>query len=269
MVDLKHKFVKTSSEDTFEIVDHMLYRDDTPVPFVPHDKRNGRSTIIPKWFVYHYHAGRENLQSLVSYLKKSSTRADVHLCMDRNGHVVQMAPFNEACWHVGSSSYGGLSGLNSHTIGIEVTNPGALEIIGNNTYKSWFGKIFKNDSSKGHIISEARHKHGGSMKGWLEYSPEQIQVLTSIYEAIHEEYGIDIIGHDDTTKRKSDPGPFSKINEIREKVKNGDRSDDTEIIEEPVIVIKEDEIPEGARFVKMLFKFINALISKGKENEKR
>ena len=127
--DLHSHRMHTSGSEVYEVRDHFLYRNGYQVPFVPHDKRDGRSKIDPKFFVYHYHAGRFGLDGLVSHMKKSSTRADVHLCMDREGNIVQMAPFNEKCWHAGTSSYGGYTGLNSHSIGIEVINPGALEIV--------------------------------------------------------------------------------------------------------------------------------------------
>ncbi len=216
-------FAGIKSSDKFEVKDHMVYRNGKRIPYIPHDKRAGRKKIDVKFFVYHFTAGRDNLEGLVGQMKSASTKADVHLCLSRSGKLVQMAPLNEVCWHAGQSKYGKYNGLNSYSCGIEVTNPGPLEILGGGNYKSWFGVIYKNlvaDPKNGSPIIESTHKNLGSKKmGWLAYSPEQIEVMENLSKTICDHYGAQLVGHDEITNRKSDPGPMSQIDRMRANIK--------------------------------------------------
>ena len=48
----------------------------------------------------------------------------------RDGAVTQLAPFNRTTWHAGVSQWGGRSGVNAFSIGIELDNAGRLERAG-------------------------------------------------------------------------------------------------------------------------------------------
>src|SRR5690606_7736201 len=48
--------------------------------------------------------------------------ADLHI--DREGDIVQIAPFNAITWHVGASEWKGYKSLNRYSIGIEMQNMG-------------------------------------------------------------------------------------------------------------------------------------------------
>ena len=209
-------FTGITADDEFTVKDNYLYRNGKSVPFIGHDKRDGRTTFTPKFFVYHFSSGRDSLEGLVSYMKAKGTEADVQLCMDRDGRLVQMAPLNEKCWHAGKSSYKGLSGLNSYSFGIEVINPGPLDILGKGLHKSWFGEVYKNDPAKGIVITEAVHAlRGGPKKGWMNYTPAQIKIMTNLAILFKDVYGTELVGHDEITTRKSDPGPVSQIDKMR------------------------------------------------------
>jgi N-acetyl-anhydromuramyl-L-alanine amidase AmpD len=211
-------FVGISVDDVFTIKNHLVYRNGKQIPFIPHSKRKDskgnliRDSFPVKYFTYHYSAGQLNLNSLVTFMVNASTKADVQLCMGPKGELVQLAPLNEKCWHMGDSSYKGHHGLNQYACGIEVVNPGQLDIISPGNYTSLFGKKF----TKADGIVEARHHlHGGSVKGWYPYHPDQITVLKHLALTINRHYDAELIGHDETTTRKLDPGPISKIDEIR------------------------------------------------------
>ncbi len=209
-------FTNTSPDDVFTIKDHMVYRNGKQIPFMPHAKRKGRGTINVKFFTYHHSAGQMDLNNLVTYMANATTKADVQLCMGPNGELVQMAPLNEKCWHMGDSSYAGHHGLNQYATGIEVVNPGQLDITAPGKYVAWFGKRYTKEDG----IVESKHQiHGGSVKGWYPYHENQIKVLKNLALVINRYYGAEIIGHDETTSRKTDPGPISRIGEIRAFIK--------------------------------------------------
>lgn len=224
-----------NDEDVFEIHDHFVYRNGKQIPYVPHEKREGRSTIDPKFFVYHYTAGRFGIEGCVNFLKNSNTKADVHLVLARDGELVQMAPLNEKCWHAGKSEYNGYTGLNSHSCGIEVINPGPMNIVSPGVYKTWYGDTYYNPhvvtgsaGTPNEGIVEAPHQiyDKESIYGWLPYSKHQINVMTSVSQAICNFYNAELVGHDEITSRKRDPGPLSQIDSMRTII-NG-REDDNE-----------------------------------------
>lgn len=234
-------FNKISTEDTYDVDKDrgLLLRNGSPVPYFEHEKRFSasgrklRADIVPKFFTYHFSAGRLELNNLVEYMRRKSTKADVQLCLGRKGEVVQLAPLHEKCWHMGRSSYGGYNSLNDYAIGIEVVNPGPLEILGDGQYKSWFNEIYDDIE---YSISEGQHHiHGGKTYGWMDYTPEQITAVTNIALALRDVYSTELIGHDEATSRKTDPGPFSKIDDIRAILEG--RDDDStphESVVEPV-----------------------------------
>jgi len=260
--DLK-EFKNISDEDTFTIVDHMVYREGQQIPFIPHDKRAGRSEIDPKFFVYHYTAGRFGIDGTVNYLKNVNTKADVHLILDVEGNLVQMAPLNEKCWHAGKSSYKGYIGLNSSSCGIEVINPGPLDIIDNGVYKTWFGKVyinathiseatietFKNNGAtiRNDIIERAHQLHPNEKKyGWLPYSKQQLNVMTNLAQAICHHYDAELVGHDEITTRKRDPGPLSEIDRMREMIEGRD-NDGNDTVTMPAMLLEDEILAQSGR----------------------
>ncbi len=47
-------------------------------------------------------------------------QVSAHLCIKRNGQVVQFVPFDKRAWHAGQSSFQGRSQCNDYSIGIEL-----------------------------------------------------------------------------------------------------------------------------------------------------
>ncbi len=110
--------------------------------------------------------------------------------IDRSGNVTQFGAFNEILWHAGASSWKGLIGMNSRSIGIELTNLGG-----------------SSENKKGFVF--LKHKNEQNSRYWQSYTEEQLSVLKAVSECLVKQYKIiDILGHDDIAPgRKSDPGP--------------------------------------------------------------
>ncbi len=76
-------------------------------------------------FVVHFDAA-SSTQGLNWMLDKKS-KVSAHLWLSREGKVVQLVPFNVTAWHAGESTWRGVNGINSSSIGIEIQNTGSQE----------------------------------------------------------------------------------------------------------------------------------------------
>ncbi len=195
-----------------KIRNHRLLQDDgTALPFQASPNKNG--VLQPRWLVMHYTAGR-NADSSISWLVNPQAKASAHLVIGRDGGITQLVPFNVVAWHAGASSWQGVSGLNHHSIGIELDNVGRLDHIAG----KWVSplKIVVPDDQ----VRVARHKNdapGMPPSGWQTYTPEQIESSFSVAQALVSHYQLqDILGHDDIAPgRKSDPGPDFPLLSLR------------------------------------------------------
>src|SRR5258707_11727569 len=99
------------------------------------DTNNKGGPITPLYLVIHYTAGRDG-ESSVQHFRDPSANASTHLVIGRDGRIWQLVPFNRMAWHTGVSAWGGLQGMNSSTIGIELDNAGKLFAVGDK-YQAW------------------------------------------------------------------------------------------------------------------------------------
>jgi len=195
-----------------KIRNHRLVQDDgTALPF--RASPNKGAVLQARWLVMHYTAGR-SAESSVSWLLNPQAKASAHLVIGRDGSITQLVPFNVVAWHAGASSWEGVSGLNHHSIGIELDNVGRLDHIAG----KWVSplKIQVPDNQ----VRVAKHKNeapGTPPSGWQTYTPEQIDAAFSVAQALIAHYRLqDIIGHDDIAPgRKNDPGPDFPMASLR------------------------------------------------------
>lgn len=195
-----------------KVENHRLLLDNgEPVRFEATPNQGG--ALKPRFLVMHYTAGRD-AESSIRWLTRPDARASAHLVIGRDGAVTQLVPFDRVAWHAGPSRWDGVSGLNQHSIGIELDNAGLLERKGDR-WRAWFGNAYPEEE-----VMEARHRHSDRVCGWHIFTPEQLDVALEASRVIIQAYGIsELLGHDDISPgRKLDPGPAFPMAPFRAKL---------------------------------------------------
>ena len=95
------------------VVDHV-----TPSP-----NYGERRVARPDMLVLHY-TGMPDAQAALERLCDPKAEVSAHYLVFENGKVVQLVPEARRAWHAGVSSWAGAKDINSHSIGIEIANPG-------------------------------------------------------------------------------------------------------------------------------------------------
>jgi len=176
---------------------------------------------LPDAIIIHYTAG-SSAESSVKTLCDPRTKASAHLVIGRKGSITQLVMFNKMAWHAGKSSFGGRSGFNKYSIGIEIDNAGRLTNSPGG-YTAWFGNTYPESD-----VVEAVHRNESTQSFWHRYTEEQVNLVLDICIDLVGEYGIStILGHEEISPgRKVDPGPAFPLDKLRERVLQRDRSDE-------------------------------------------
>ena len=82
--------------------------------------------IAPEYLILHFDAS-PNSTGAISWMVSPTSKVSAHLHISREGKIVQLVPFNVKAFHAGESSWKGLKGLNSTSVGIEIQNTGSQE----------------------------------------------------------------------------------------------------------------------------------------------
>jgi N-acetylmuramoyl-L-alanine amidase len=195
-----------------KVVYHRLCRDDgTPFTLVPSPNRRG-AIVAYDLLVIHCTEG-QSVKAAVATLTKPKG-ASAHLVIGRDGEIVQLVPFDTAAKHTGQSSWKELTGLDYHSIGFELDNPGKLKpALGK--WLAWFRKPYPPDS-----MIKAIHKFDTKRYGWHKYTQIQLQTTAEAAAALVAHYSIkEIVGHEDISPRlKWDPGPAFPMESFRANV---------------------------------------------------
>ena len=205
-----------------KIRNHRLTRDDGHAMAYRASPHAG-GIIVPRFLVIHYTAG-SSAAGTIAWFQSPASRVSAHLVIARDGTVTQMVPFNREAWHAGQSRWGNLSGLNHHSIGIELDNAGILIRSGG----KWVSPLSRR-SYPDSEVTVALHKNdppGAQPSGWHAYTPEQIEATLECGMALVKDYSLaDVLGHDDIAPgRKRDPGPDFPMDSVRARLMG--RSDD-------------------------------------------
>jgi len=192
---------------------HRLLQDDGQAPAYVASPHVG-GAIAPRFVVIHYTAG-SSAASTIAWFRHPASRVSAHLVIGRDGAVTQMVPFDHAAWHAGQSRWGSVSGLNRHSIGIELDNAGHLIRSGGR----WVSPLTRRSFPE-REVTVAPHKNdppGTPPSGWHAYTPQQIEATVECGLALVAHYGLaDVLGHDDIAPgRKRDPGPDFPLQSVR------------------------------------------------------
>jgi N-acetylmuramoyl-L-alanine amidase len=103
---------------TFQL-DTVLAQRVTPSP--NHDAR--ADGITADILLLHY-TGMKNAADAERRLCEASSKVSSHYLVYEDGAICQMVPEAHRAWHAGVSSWQGATDINSHSIGIEIANPG-------------------------------------------------------------------------------------------------------------------------------------------------
>jgi N-acetylmuramoyl-L-alanine amidase len=91
------------------------------VPSPNHDERKHGKP--PDMIVLHY-TGMASAQAALDRLCSAESKVSSHYFVFEDGRIVQSVQEARRAWHAGVSSWMGESDINSHSIGIEIANPG-------------------------------------------------------------------------------------------------------------------------------------------------
>lgn len=155
--------------------------------------------LAPKLVVWH-HTVSYNIPGTEQWFK--TTSADIHFLVGHKGEVVQMVPLNRIAHHAGVSSWGGLSGLNSHAIGVEFINIGPLKKVGEG-FQDYYGRAWK---------GPVRERKTQGFSYWEPGTEAQEQRFLELGLFFYVVWGIQVeanIGHYECSPgRKNDPAGF-------------------------------------------------------------
>lgn len=133
------------------------------------ERRDGAK---PSYIILHY-TGMQSAADALARLCDPAAKASAHYTIDEDGALYSHVEEGARAWHAGQSFWRGISDMNSHSIGIEIVNPG----------HEW---------------------------GYRNFPKEQIQSVSDLCLAIMKRHGIppqNILAHSDIAPaRKEDPG---------------------------------------------------------------
>lgn len=99
--------------------DSPLVADVLPSP--NHGERVG--VARPDMLLLHY-TGMESTAEAVAWLRAPERQVSAHYVVFEDGRIAQLVPEARRAWHAGASFWAGATDINSHSIGIEIDNPG-------------------------------------------------------------------------------------------------------------------------------------------------
>ena len=174
------------------------------VEFFPTPNQGGE--IDPRFLVIHYTAGAADARATAQYFQKPEAKTSAHLNLDLDGSWTQCVEFNKKAWHAGKSQWAGFNNLNSHSIGIEVINPGPLTMSANGGFQTWWGKTITDPNI---ITAPHQNDPNGPVYGWIPFTEAQVNALIEVGQLLMQEFGLqECVGHDMISPgRKTDPGP--------------------------------------------------------------
>lgn len=85
------------------------------------DKRAGG--VDPSMIIIHY-TGMPSEEAALHRLCDPDSKVSSHYFINESGETLRLVDEDKRAWHAGISFWGGITDINSHSIGIELVNPG-------------------------------------------------------------------------------------------------------------------------------------------------
>ncbi len=104
----------------------MTFEPDTPLAAAVHPAHNReprRGGVKPSLLILHY-TGMGSAEKAIDWLSRPESGVSCHYVIDEAGQITQLVPEELRAWHAGASYWRGETDINSHSIGIEIHNPG-------------------------------------------------------------------------------------------------------------------------------------------------
>lgn len=143
--------------------------------------------------VIHYTA-MQSAQSACDTLCNPDNEVSAHYLIAENGDVIQMVQEDERAWHAGAGCWGGVTDINSRSIGIELANNGAspfsaalmdsLEVLITGIMDRW---PIPADRVIGHSdMAPGRKMDPGARFDWLRLARGGLSVWPQVSEPLPE-----------------------------------------------------------------------------------
>lgn len=178
--------------------------------------------ITPRLGVIHETGTRITKGAAVRYCiaskRTNPIRVGYHVIIERDGTIVQLAPFNVKLRHAGRSRWKGVEWANGYSAGLGLVGP--TELKGNlrkakafwkvkDRTGAWSNRVFTADDG----LSDASSPYHGKNHIWLKHTAEQMASLNEVVAAMQAAYpGMDFAGHWGVSPgRKIDPSPLVDI----------------------------------------------------------
>jgi N-acetylmuramoyl-L-alanine amidase len=87
------------------------------------NKEPRRDGIRPSLLILHY-TGMSSAAKAIDWLARAESNVSCHYVVDEAGAITQLVPEDLRAWHAGASYWRGETDINSHSVGIEIQNPG-------------------------------------------------------------------------------------------------------------------------------------------------
>lgn len=200
---------------------------------------NKSGKITPTIIVMHYTASWR-AAGAIKTLSTRSAKVSAQIVIDTDGTITQLVPFDVKAWHAGPSVYKGIKGLNSHSIGIEIVNPGYLKMQADGSFKDSNGRIHSAAKVQQTIKTKDPRVGSGDWH-WPMYPKPQLEAVERLTRILIDEYGItDIVSHRqiDTRGWKTDPGPAFPMAYMRELLADASDQVNEDVFTSPVPVPK-------------------------------
>jgi N-acetylmuramoyl-L-alanine amidase len=90
---------------------------------VAENREPRRGGVSPSLLILHY-TGMSSAAKAIDWLARAESNVSCHYVVDEGGRITQLVPESLRAWHAGDSFWRGETDINSHSIGIEIQNPG-------------------------------------------------------------------------------------------------------------------------------------------------